>query len=241
MRVISIVVATLLFCYIAVAAFFFRDSRNGSVCNDLVIVVKDSLDKHFITQPELNTILKNANLNPIGKQMDAIDTEAIEKELRKNQMIASVEVFKTPSGIIKLEVKQKMPILRVIGTGANYYVDNQGSTMPVSSRYVAYVPVASGHVEKALATTDLYKFALFLQDNEFWNNQIEQIYIHPNGEVVLIPRVGEHRILLGRFEGFREKLGNLQLFYEQAVPKFGWEKYSVINLKYKDQIICTNK
>lgn len=27
----------------------------------------------------------------------------------------------------------------------------------------------------------------------------------------------------------------------QAIPKVGWEKYSMINLKYKNQIVCTKK
>jgi cell division protein FtsQ len=173
--------------------------------------------------------------------MRSVNTHRIETELLKNEMIAGVEAYKTPSGMIKLEVKQKMPILRVISAGGNFYVDSKGSTMPVSRRYAAYVPVASGSVEKELATTDLYDFALFLQKNEFWNNQIEQIYVHLNKEVVLIPRVGEHRILLGTLDDFREKLTNLQLFYEQAIPKVGWEKYSIINLKFKDQIVCTKK
>lgn len=31
------------------------------------------------------------------------------------------------------------------------------------------------------------------------------------------------------------------LFYEQAIHKVGWEKYSMINLKYKNQIVCTKK
>jgi len=48
--------------------------------------------------------------------------------------------------------------------------------MPISRRYAAHVPIVSGYVEKELAVTDLYKFALFLQENEFWNDQIEQIY-----------------------------------------------------------------
>ena len=156
-------------------------------------------------------------------------------------MIANVEVYKTPSGIIKMEVEQKMPILRVMSVRGNYYVDNIGTTMPVSRRYVAHVPVVSGYVEKDLAVTDLYKFALFLQENKFWNNQIEQIYVHPDNEVELIPRVGNHRIILGTFQDFQEKLDNLELFYEQAIPKVGWEKYSIINLKYKNQIVCTKK
>lgn len=76
-------------------------------------------------------------------------------------MIARIEAYKTPSGIIKLEVEQKIPILRVISSRGNFYVDNLGTTMPVSFRYVADVPLVSGYVEKELAVTDLYKFALF--------------------------------------------------------------------------------
>ena len=240
-RIVSIVVATLLFCYIVLVSFFFREMRQDKVCQDLQVVVKDSLDKHFVSESDLVTILKKADLNPIKKPMDAINTDRIETELKKNEMIARIEAYKTPSGIIKLEVEQKIPILRVISSRGNFYVDNLGTTMPVSFRYVADVPLVSGYVEKELAVTDLYKFALFLQENEFWNNQIEQIYVHPDNEVELIPRVGNHRIVLGTFDDFQEKLDNLRLFYDKVIPKVGWEKYSIINLKYKDQIVCTKR
>lgn len=240
-RTISIIVATLLFCYIVFVTFFFRERRQDYVCQDLQIVVKDSLDKHFVNEEDVVYILKKAGLNPIKKSMNSINTDEIEAELLRNQMIANVEAYKTPSGIIKLEVEQKIPILRIISVRGNYYVDNEGSTMPVSRRYVAHVPVASGYVEKELAMTDLYKFALFLQKNEFWHDQIDQIYVYPDNDVELIPRVGNHRIVLGTLEDFQDKLNNLQLFYEQAIPKVGWEKYSMINLKYKNQIVCTKK
>lgn len=240
-RFISILIATLLFCYIAFASYFFREMKQKDVCQSLQIVVKDSLDKHFVTQEDLSSLLKRADLDPIDKSMNTINTERIESELLKNEMIANVEVYKTPSGMIKLEVRQKMPILRVMSPKGNFYVDHLGSSMPVSRRYVAHVPIASGHVEKEFAMTELYKFALFLQKNDFWNSQIEQIYIYPDQDVELIPRVGNHRILIGSLDGFEEKLNNLQLFYKQAIPKIGWDKYSVINLKYKNQIVCTKK
>ena len=124
---------------------------------------------------------------------------------------------------------------------SNYYIDNIGSMMPLSRHYVAHVLVASGYVEKEFAKNELYKFALYLQDNEFWNDQIEQIYVDADKNVELIPRVGNHRIILGSFDNFPEKLDNLKLFYEQAIPKVGWEKYSTINLKYKNQIVCTKR
>lgn len=241
MRTVSIIVATLLFCYLAGASVYFSHDRQVKACTDIRIVVKDSLEKHFVNEKDVELILKRASLNPIGKPMGKINTEKIENVLMDNQMIREVEAYKTPSGIIRLEIVQKMPVLRIMGVRGNYYVDNEGSTMPVSSHYVAHVPVATGYVEKAFAMTDLYKFALFLQENKFWYNQIEQIFVYPDKEVELVPRVGNHRILLGSLEDYRTKLDNLRLFYRQAIPYVGWDKYSLINLKYKNQIVCTKK
>ena len=240
-KVLSIILATLLSGYIVAASLFLADRKQVSPCVGVQIVVRDSLDKHFINEADLAQILRKAGLDPMKHRMDEINTEKIEAALQENDMIAKVEAYKTPSGRIKLEVERKMPILRVMTADGGYYIDNQGSTMALSRRYVARVPIANGAIEKELSTTELYEFALFLQNNDFWNNQIEQIFVHPDGDVELIPRVGNHRIILGSFDGFREKLDNLRLFYEQAIPKVGWEKYSIINLKYKNQIVCTKR
>ena len=122
-RIISIVVATLLFCYIVFVSFFFREIRQDSICQDLQVVVKDSLDKHFVSESDLVSILKKAGLDPIKRSMADVNTDRIETELLKNEMIAQVEAYKTPSGIIKLEVMQKMPILRIMGVRGSYYVE----------------------------------------------------------------------------------------------------------------------
>ena len=180
-RALSIVVATLLFAYIVFVSFYFREKRHNPRCHDLEIVVEDSLDKHFVSESDIIAILRQADLNPIDKRARKVNTNKIEAELLKNQMIARVEAYNTPSGTVKLEVTQKVPILRIMSVRGNYYVDNEGSTMPVSPRYVAHVPIATGYIEKELAITDLYKFALFLQKDEFWNDQIDQIFVHPDG------------------------------------------------------------
>ena len=104
-RVISIIVATLLSVYIVLAAFFFHEDRGGKECHDLQVVIVDSLDEHFVSESDLIYILKKANLDPIKKPMKEINTHQIEKELLKNEMIAQVEAYKPPSGLIKLEVE----------------------------------------------------------------------------------------------------------------------------------------
>ena len=240
-RALSIVVATLLLLYMAAVAFFFRDVKEDGLCEGLQIGLRDSLDKHFVTEGDVIYMLKTSKLFPVEQPMNEINTEKIEQELMTNEMISKIEAFKTPSKNIKLEIEQKMPILRVNSTSGNYYIDNMGSVMPLSRHYVAHVLVASGYINKEFAMNELYHFVQFLQDNEFWNNQIDQIYVDADQEVELIPLVGNHKILLGSFDDYQKKLDNLKLFYEQAIPKVGWEKYSLINLKYRNQIVCTKR
>jgi len=38
-----------------------------------------------------------------------------------------------------------------------------------------------------------------------------------------------------------EKFENLRSFMQIALPREGWDHYSFINLKYKNQIVCTKK
>jgi len=240
-RILSIIGATLFFAYLIFAIIMLKNKQEETDCQDLIVVIKDSVNRQFLTKDNIVTMLKNEKLYPVYKPLISINTHEIEEKIAESELVSDVTVYKTPSGNIKIEIKQKMPVLRVFNGRESYYVDETGSTMPADYQYASYLPVANGNIEKSLATTELYKFALFLQKNEFWNNQIVQIYVDVNKEVELIPRIGDHRILLGSFDDFEEKMHNLRLFYEQAIPKIGWEKYEVINLKYKNQIVCTKK
>ncbi|MDR1357674.1 MAG: cell division protein FtsQ [Tannerellaceae bacterium] len=241
-RVISVITAILLLGYIIISAVLFKNSRHDNVvCGNLIVTLQGGENMRFVSEANITDALKQAGLDPVGKPMRTINTNKIESELLRNEMLDRVDAYKTPSGIIRIDVKQKIPILRIMSAEGNFYVDIKGSLMPVSRRYTVRVPLASGYVRREFATAELYEFALFLQENEFWNNQIEQIYVHPDRDVELVPLVGNHRILLGALDDFREKLDNLQLFYEQAIPVVGWDKYSIVNLKFKDQIVCTKK
>ncbi|MDR2231853.1 MAG: cell division protein FtsQ/DivIB [Tannerella sp.] len=240
-KILSIIFATLFLAYIVFAAVMTHGDKEDKKCENMIVVIKDSTDRKFLTAQNITTMLRNAKLYPVGKNLSDINTQAIEEKIAESDLVSKVTAYKTPAGSIKIEISQKMPVLRVFSTRENYYVDDTGNTMPADYLYSTYLPVASGNIEKSFATTELYKFALFLQQNQFWNNQIEQIYVFPDKEVELIPRIGGHRIILGELEGFEEKLNKLQIFYEQAIPKVGWEKYEVINLKYKNQIVCTKK
>ena len=238
--VLYIIFATLLVAYIVASIFFFSGGKQDHLsCAEVEVVIADSLEKYFLKETDIVAYLKKANLYPLNKKGDEINTHDIENALLKNEIIETAEVIQAISGKIKIVISQKMPILRVFSSEGSYYVDKSGKVMPSALGQAIYVPVASGNIEKSFAVSELYEFAHFLQKDDFWNDQIEQIYVRSVNDIEITPRVGNHRIILGSLDNYENKLKHLRRFYEQVIPKMGWEKYSVINLKYKNQIVCT--
>lgn len=254
-RIIKLILIGVLPCYLAVTFILYNNEDGRKICNELKINITDGNEYQFIQKSEIERIIKQASLNPVGKKMKDINTDEIEAALLKNQLIAKAECYKTPGGMvtlhgdsirtlagaIKIDITQRIPILRVIGTDGSFYIDNKGNYMPTSSHFTLYLPVVTGHADKAFVQNELFKFAHFLQNNKFWNAQIEQIHVRADKEIELIPRVGNHLILLGKLDNFEQKLDNLMLLYKKVLPKVGWNKYEAINLKYENQVIATRK
>jgi cell division protein FtsQ len=70
---------------------------------------------------------------------------------------------------------------------------------------------------------------------------IEQIYIDKNGDVILSPRIGNHKVIFGDLKDIEVKFNKLYTFYKNIAPEKGWERYSEVNLKYNNQIVCKLK
>jgi cell division protein FtsQ len=63
--------------------------------------------------------------------------------------------------------------------------------------------------------------------------------VNEHQELELIPRVGNHRVLLGDTIDLQDKFRRLMIFYKEGLSKTGWNNYSVINLKFRNQVVCT--
>lgn len=241
-RILLSIVMLLLISYLVVAVTLFNGQPANQVCHDMELVIKDTLNGGFITKGEVAAILQKKGIYPIGKKLERIHTKTLERELDKHPLIDRAECYKTPSGKLCVEVTQRIPILRIISSnGENYYIDNKGTVMPPDAKCVAHLPIVTGNVEKSFAMKDLYKFGVFLQNNAFWDAQIEQINVLPEKDIELIPRVGNHEIYLGKLENFEEKLSRLKTFYQKGLNEVGWNKYSRISLEFNNQIVCTKK
>lgn len=98
--------------------------------------------------------------------------------------------------------------------------------------------------------TKLINFVEFIGDDSFWNAQIVQINVHGGAiwtesepwqepQVEFIPRVGNHVVMLGELDNVPEKLDKLLRFYKNALRYEGWDSQKYINLRYRNQVVCT--
>ncbi|HEU0226151.1 MAG TPA: hypothetical protein VFQ86_00280, partial [Arachidicoccus soli] len=84
--------------------------------------------------------------------------------------------------------------------------------------------------------------SMYVCKDTFYNAQIEQVYYTDSTGFVLVPRVGEQKIIFGDAISdnmVKKKFKKLSIFYKDVIPFEGWEKYKTINLEFNDQIVAT--
>ena len=160
---------------------------------------------------------------------------------RLNGVLGSVECYKEVGGTVCVKVTQRIPVMRVMANGSNYYVDTEGHRIVAVAQYRTPLPLVTGQVDSTLTYLDLLPMARYIYGHPFWNAQIEQIYVNERHEVELVPRVGKQTILLGSVEDYETKFDNLMLVYKDVFSKTGWTMYDTVSLKFKDQVVCTRR
>lgn len=240
-KILSTIVLALLTGYVVFALVTLCKKPDGQVCKGIQLEIRDSLETGYMSTGDIVALLKSKGLDPTGQPMEMVSLHTMEKALGASPLIASSECYKTMDGHVVVTVKCRKPILRIITDGNDsYYLDEEGEVIDHIAKAV-YVPLATGNITQEFARKELLALAQYLQDEELWRAQIEQIYVTAGGEIELIPRVGNHTIILGRPEGYAEKFDNLLAFYKKALSEVGWERYSRIDLNYAGQVIATKK
>lgn len=225
---------------------FIEIKKAGVTCKEVKIYIPGS--QYFIDKKEVDNILQVSSHSLIGRKIEDINIHDLEKKLRANPFIEYAQVYTDMDGVIRVDISQRQPILRVLNRfDQDFYVDQHGLKLPLSPNFTARVLVANGYIDEGFGgkvdtlhtalAKDIYKTADFIRRDSLWDAQIAQIYVDDKHEIELIPRVGSHRILLGDADSLETKFSNLLAFYKQAIPKVGWDAYKMINIKYANQVV----
>jgi cell division protein FtsQ len=237
--ILKIVACVVLIGYLAVAGVVYHLGDEPMRYREVSIHICDTAESAFLHASDIRRMMSQAGISAIGKEVSTFNTDELSQRLEQNKLVRRADCYHTPDSILRIDIYQRHPIMRVMTSrGSDFYIDREGELMPVQSNAPAmHLPLATGEVTPELARGPLYEFAQFLQKNRFWRSEITQIHVRSDGDVELIPRVGQHVILMGPLTDYEAKLKKLLTFYDKVPEHRGWNAYRVINLKFKGQVI----
>lgn len=264
-RIIRIIVLCLLFALFVTTAIvmlvYSAKKQRQMVCVKSEITIERENHEVYLQKRDIEKWLKEHGIGIIGKKSEMLNTSNIEQVLAQNPYVGFAQVFMTQDGICHLQLEQRNPMLKVVcNNGKMYQIDRKGVEMPLNTDYAVRLRVANGYipvlpkyganVTKTADTSQravlkrLYEINAFLEADPLWDAMFEQIFVTYVGEYELIPKVGGQLVKLGKVENtadLADKMKRLELFYHKGMNAFGWDKYSVLNLKYKNQLVATKR
>jgi len=242
--------------YMIVILGFVGKEQSKVSYSGVEIIIHDSLDLKFIDKAYIISLIQSDVPGLSGESIEDIDLQSIENRISSLKTIRNAEVYVTVRGKLVVEIYQRDPVARIIDRkGQGFYLDNEGYIIPLSGNFCSHVLVVNGNIsEDCIKATnikeqgegmdllrDIFDMVQYIHSDEFWQAQILQIYVNEEQEVELVPRVGAHIIEFGPPDDIITKFEKLWLLYDEGFRNKGWNQYDRINLKYRNQVVCTKR
>ncbi|MFK5957651.1 MAG: cell division protein FtsQ [Lutibacter sp.] len=220
--------------------YSFSNQKNSVIKVREIVIEFEEGNNLFMNYQIVNKLLIQNNTTVKNQAKSVIDLHQLEANVLSHPMVEDAAIFLTVDGLLKAKIKQRTPIARVLSNTRSYYIDKQAKKMPLSENYSARVLLVSGDVNEGDIEEIHYLVTAILND-EFLKKQLISIKKMPNNEFILNTRVGDQKIVLGNTTNLNQKFKKLKSFFNKTMADKTIEKYSAINLKYNNQVVCTKK
>lgn len=227
--------------------------QRGQKCNEVIIHLDEKAEYQFFDKKQIKQLLTGYGTDHIeGMSFKELDLVKLEKRVLKNRLITKCQISKDLSGNLAVTIQQHRPIARLINyvdneqftnVGGNYLTDT-GAVVPLSGNFTARTLLVSGDFFRNLRNLQSTKgknLILLLNDiakDPFWKAQITELRVEEDGEIVMLPQVGDYKIDFGLPEDSEAKFKKLKIFYKTILPHKGWEAYKRVSVKFRNQIVC---
>jgi len=236
---------------------FIESSKSVAVCEGIEVEFDRNVDEPLLSEDFVRQTLLNVSDQIVGQNLRQVNFDRLESALNAIPFLNHAVVYTTIDNRLKVRVTERTSIARLIDeNGVSALIDADGYLMPVSKISALRLPVITGsfgleksQVELNLHTSDslakpklaeAYDISSLIYGDSLWKAQFQHLSFESNGDLVAYPQVGNHTIIFGS-KRLEEKLEALRIFYYEGMSQESWNKYKSINLKYKDQIVCTKK
>ena len=254
LKYILVSIAALILGGCLVAAYVAgMQSRRSMVCKGIRIEVLDSAENSFVTVADVRTFLDRYYGRIIGEHLDSIDLVKVEKAVDSRSAVLKSEAYVTRDSVLNVKVTQRRPVVRFQKKDGGFYADAEGYIFPLQSSYASHVQIIDGNIP--LAANSGYKGEMgsqeekewfgkvmnvvnYMEGSRTWSDKIVQISVDAKGDLILIPREGSERFIFGQPDSPEEKFGKMEKYYTTIVPEKGGNRYTSVDLRFRDQIVC---
>lgn len=222
-------------------------TKNRERCSGYEIEIRGGMKNLFIDEKDVELLLqKNLGGSITGKLITSFNLHLLEMKLEKDNWIEDAELYFDNKDMLHVRIREREPIARIFtGAGASYYIDSTGRSIALSDKLSARVPVFTGFPDRMNNAADsqllnqVKKAASFIYHDPFWMAQVAQIDINEKRKFEMVPVVGNHLVRFGDGENIEAKFRRLMVFYQQVLSKVGFEKYKLIDVQYRGQVVAS--
>jgi cell division protein FtsQ len=215
--------------------------------SEINVQIEADTNCRFLNPQEVIKTIETKFGSPIGKSAAEISLTKMEQVLSAIPYIEKVTAYVGFDGVLKLKIRERKPMIQIVNDiGQEFYLDSFGIQIPRKENCQPNIIIASGKINIASKpgmvsnlpiATELLNLGKFMYYNQYWDAQFEQCYVDNYNQLLLIPRVGSHSIVIDNTQNMSQKFENLSLFYRKGLQTVGWNKYVQIDLSIPNQVI----
>lgn len=260
---IKIVLWSVFVIGIIVTGISIKGQIDKQITPEPEVIIHVEGENAFLTNEELMKQLDYEKLYNPEMLRASLNIPKIERFIQNIPQVKEVDVYQQLNGNWKIDVTLRAPIARIYPlNGESYYIDEEGTKLPKIAGHTARTLVFSGNIKEKLDAEsyqtiinndslksirkldDIYRISDYVCNDPLFHSLLGQVHLKSNGDFVLVPLVGDQRIIFGSAyseEEVAQKFKKLRIFYEEALPHEGWNTYTEISLKFKDQVVCKKR
>ncbi len=224
----------------------------SQTCEKISIVLNEGQPEvPLLSQQDIRNLLSESGRKPLeGTSFDKINLDFLESRVKSSPLVKECQIARNLRGWLEVHVQTHRPIARLVqpelpDNGLDRYLNEEGHFMPLSDRYTARVLLVSGpyfdrknHL-RARQDTALFHMIQAIGQDSLWRAQIGWLEIDKQGEITMWPQVGDLPIEFGSAYARDTKFQKMSLFFRTILPLRGWNSFSKVSVKYKNQVVCT--
>ncbi|MDH6251540.1 cell division protein FtsQ [Chryseobacterium sp. H1D6B] len=232
-RILKIVITVIILGFLL--SFSLKRFGGQKISDDKISVkMSEKTPVYFIDEKDIKEIVKKEN--PSEKVGD-LNIPALEKKINNLPAVDSANVYLNLNGKLNLDIKQRVPVFRLNNNGKDFYVDEKGVEFPISKTYSHPCMLVTGNVKPA----EYEKLAELVEkiDKDDFSKKYFIGISKDKDNYNLLTSEGNYKVEIGDLDNIEFKVKGFKAFVEKYLVYQDSQKYSMISVKYQNQIVTT--